>query len=258
MFSRRPREGIPAGITVHAQPVIPEPLDVSGLLAWFRSDMGCSAAAWVDSAGANDLAQGTAGNQSAYSASDANFAGHPSLTFDGVDNFMQASAGTICSGVSGTDTPITVLMAVKNTGVTGTRAYMEWDAAGAVSPRFAVPYRNAATPRLFRTDNAASNVDAVLAGAVLTTAPSIYTLSFSGTTGQMFVNGVALAAAAACNVGVCTFDLFTLGCAAPSSTESLFCDFSIAELAIFGRQLTAGEQLAIERMMGTRYGITVA
>ena len=171
---------------------------------------------------------------------------------------MQRSAGTVCTGVSGADHAMTIIMAVKNTAVAGVRAYMEWDAAGAGSPRYAVPYRNGATPHLFRTDDAAVNVDATIGGAVLATAPAIYTVSFSGTAGQMFVNGTSLGAAVACNVGACTFDLFTLGCAAPAGTESLFCDFSIAELAIFGVQLSAANQLAIERYMGARYGIAVA
>ncbi len=60
---------------------------------WARADLGITiatgASVWADQSGkGRDLIQGTAARQPGFNATDANFNGHPSLTFDDVDDFM--------------------------------------------------------------------------------------------------------------------------------------------------------------------------
>lgn len=70
------------------------------ILGWWRSDLGITQSGtvsqWVDQKNGITLAQGTAGQRPTFSASDANFNGRPSITFDGSDDEI---FGTVATGV---------------------------------------------------------------------------------------------------------------------------------------------------------------
>lgn len=74
-------------------PPISSPRGVPGLYAAWMADAGISSgAAWTDqSDNAFQLTQGTAGNRPTYVAADAD--GRPSVSFDGVDDFLAGPAG---------------------------------------------------------------------------------------------------------------------------------------------------------------------
>lgn len=83
------------------QAVAQAPATISDLKVWFRADRGVTlngstVSAWADQAalgGAQDMSQGTAAEQPTYVASDADFAGQPSLQFDGTtDKLIAATA----------------------------------------------------------------------------------------------------------------------------------------------------------------------
>jgi hypothetical protein len=68
-----------------------------GPLAWYRSDLGVTVATgvseWQDQSGnGHHLVQAVGANQPAYSASDADFGGKPSVTFDGVNDALNEAA----------------------------------------------------------------------------------------------------------------------------------------------------------------------
>lgn len=72
------------------------PSDISGLYTWYRSDQGITIATgvsqWNDLSGnAKHLTQATGANQPAYNATDSNFNNHPSLTFDGSNDYLSAA-----------------------------------------------------------------------------------------------------------------------------------------------------------------------
>lgn len=73
------------------------PLQFSGLEAWFRSDRGITlngsdVSTWADQSGnGNDLSQGSDSKQPLFNAIDSNFNGRPSLTFDGIDDFLRSA-----------------------------------------------------------------------------------------------------------------------------------------------------------------------
>lgn len=68
------------------------PASLPGLQVWLRSDLGITlngstVSAWADQSGlGNHFTQGTAAVQPAYSSSDANFAGKPSVRFTATDS----------------------------------------------------------------------------------------------------------------------------------------------------------------------------
>jgi hypothetical protein len=75
---------------------VPDMADIFGadLIAWWRSDLdyflnGSNVASWVDQVAGYVLAQADAAKQPAFNASDAAFNGRPSITGDGVDDFLR-------------------------------------------------------------------------------------------------------------------------------------------------------------------------
>ena len=84
MFHRRPVEGIPAGITAHDQPVIPNEVGLSGLVLYLNAGLGITVtglgvSTWADQSGGGlDFTQGTDANRPA-STTDS---GTPSVFFD--------------------------------------------------------------------------------------------------------------------------------------------------------------------------------
>jgi hypothetical protein len=74
MISRRPIEGIPAGIVAHAQPTIPNEIQLSGLLLWLPARVAGSVTlaadkvtTWTDQSGAAyAFTQGTDANRPTY------------------------------------------------------------------------------------------------------------------------------------------------------------------------------------------------
>lgn len=100
--------------------VLFSPLDISGLVGWWRADLGITIAtgvsAWTDQSGTgNHLAQGAPANQPLFSASVAALGGRPALTYDGTAKWIFrdplvgviAQPYTIASAWSLTDNTLT-------------------------------------------------------------------------------------------------------------------------------------------------------
>lgn len=72
------------------------PASVSGLFGWWRADasditIATGVSAWVDRVNGHALTQATGANQPSFSASDANFNDHGSITFDGSNDYLMSS-----------------------------------------------------------------------------------------------------------------------------------------------------------------------
>lgn len=82
----------------HGAVVVPPPLLIPDLAAWYRADRGVTLAsgvvsAWADQSGSGKtLSQGTAGARPTPVASNAAFNGQPTLSFDGGDSLVAAVA----------------------------------------------------------------------------------------------------------------------------------------------------------------------
>lgn len=90
------------------------PRDVPGCLLWLRADLGVTigtgVATWADQSGnGHNATQATGSKQPIRNATDADFAGLPSLHGDGVDDYMDVALDL--TGVAS----VTVLMAVRAT-----------------------------------------------------------------------------------------------------------------------------------------------
>jgi hypothetical protein len=80
------------------------PTDIDGCVLWLRADLGITEAGsgvsvWADQSGnGNDFVQGTDSARPPYTASDPDFNGHPSLSFDGsADHLVIDTLGSLSS-----------------------------------------------------------------------------------------------------------------------------------------------------------------
>jgi hypothetical protein len=97
--------GIGIGIPFGARSVVAEfsPTDLDGVLLWLRSDVatvtGSGVSLWPDQSGGGvDWVQTTDGARPPYTASDPDFNGHPSLSFDGsADHLVIDTLGSLSS-----------------------------------------------------------------------------------------------------------------------------------------------------------------
>lgn len=97
MFHRRPVEGIPAGITAHDQPLMPEWIEALAPVLWIPPESlegtaaDAAVATWPDwSDATNDAVQGTGSLRPLYRLTGgAN--GHPNVEFDATDDYLNAA-----------------------------------------------------------------------------------------------------------------------------------------------------------------------
>jgi hypothetical protein len=81
------------------------PTSIAGCVLWLRSDLGITigtgVSAWADQSGSGGSgSQGTAANQPAYAASDANFNGKPSVTYNGTTSYMTGAVALSSTAAS--------------------------------------------------------------------------------------------------------------------------------------------------------------
>lgn len=227
------------------------PTSLSGLQAWWKSGVGVTlnsttVSQWDDQSGnGNNLTQGTAANQPTYNATDANWNGLASISFDGSNDFLKAHS--LAAMFQGTDTPYTIVTAVKR-GAGGTFRFLlgsnesvSGNAQTAIGQRYNstdeyVIYKRDDTTTSAATEKGTANNNAV-----------IIRWQHSGTVAEVFVNGSSVGSGAN-DVGILTSqDLFTLGAfPTASSTAANFYVGEIVEVCIWNRLLTAGEQTQVE------------
>jgi hypothetical protein len=98
------RIGIPpGGGAAPVAPLDPDAAFGANLVAWWRSDLGCTVSQWDDQSGnAFHLTQATATNQPTIQAGV--FNGHDGVRFDGADNFMSNATLDIAAPGTGATT----------------------------------------------------------------------------------------------------------------------------------------------------------
>jgi hypothetical protein len=236
------------------------PTDLSGLEAWYKSGVGVTlnggdVSQWDDQSGnARHLTQGTAANQPLYNASDANWNGLASITFNGTSDFL------LCHAVApaifqGTDKAWTIVTAVKR-AAGGTYRFLlgSNDIAGGGNAQVVLSqkWNSVDDYVIYKRDTSGSSVDSHIGTSGDTAV--IIRWQHSGTLGEVYVNG-ASAGTSANNVGALTSqDAFCIG-AFPSglSSGATFWTGDIAEVVMYSRLLTAGEQTQIEDYFKSKF-----
>jgi len=222
------------------------PLTVSGLYAWFRSDLGISlngstVSAWADQSGnGRDLTQSTASKQPTYNATDSQYNNKPSLTFT-------AASQTVLTNSAYTFSTYTVFLVCKVT------------AAGYFFIRGTTPnldaYYSTGSPEMFcrRTGPLTSTKSFTVSQVSLT--PKTYMAIMDGThAGHLFkANGSTVTTSdgstnspGSASSGSGAFRLF-------SDNSSDFSSGTIAELIIYTPSISTFDILTIENYLRTRY-----
>ena len=229
------------------------PTDLSGLEAWYKSGVGVTlnggdVSQWDDQSGnARHLTQVTGSKQPLYNAADVNWNGLASITFNGTSDFL------LCHAVApaifqGTDKAWTIVTAIKRASGGTYRFFMgSNDIAGGGNAQVVLSHKwNSVDDYvIYKRDTAASNVDSHIGTS--NDNAVIIRWQHSGTVAEVYVNGTS-AGTSANNVGALTVqDVFCIG-AFPSGVSSgaTWWAGDIAEVVMYSRLLTAGEQLQIE------------
>lgn len=220
------------------------PRSLSGLVAWYRSDLGITIAtgvsAWADQSGSGDAnrnaAQGTGANQPTYTAADAAFGNQPSLTS------TAASNQCLFTGVWSVALPAvaTIVLVGK---APNTRYACD---ALTLAPQYAC-YSQGSNWALLQT--------LIDSSGISSTSASVLVSRFNGAASKANVSSNT--AVTGLNVGTGTATGVTL---LNSAVGGGFADggATLAEIAYYNRLLTDAEVAAWNAYAGARYGLAIS
>jgi hypothetical protein len=204
---------------------------------------GGTLGSWLDRSGtAHHATQATLSLQPTYRAAGLN--GHPSLRFDGIDDYMRLASPLLTGS-----TPRTVVFVMRPTTI-GNRGIVDLGdgattgGAFMITPEYGV--RVQAGNRLFQ--QAASGAAEI----------GVVTLT-GGTTDAIAarINGVVLSPASTASVAINTTGLATVGSFTALLTNRYNFAGDIAEILVYNRALSAGEIDSVQRYLSGKYGIAV-
>lgn len=129
------------------------------------------------------------------------------LSFDGGDYLTTDALAAIASG---DDQPVTVIAKLKWDDLTGVTVWFGFGNSGTNTPYFWGYNNSGTTYSIYRQDDTSTNDSIATQTGINTTAYQIAELSFSGTQGTAYLNGVA-GTPASMDVGTITLDRATIG-----------------------------------------------
>lgn len=219
------------------------PLQISGLYLWLRADMGITIATgvsvWADQSGNGDAnrnaAQGTGANQPTYNATDANFAGKPSLTFAANSKLI---TGTWSVAIA---QPATVFVVGKQDSATPGRYAMD---SLSDPPQFALFGDGTNQSHQF------AGVDNVVAS---TSSPKVTVLEYNGASSKQYLS--SLTAAITGDAGTNGAAGLSIGNYAGSLANG---GWTLTEILVYNSILSASNRALVTKYLGSRYGITIS
>lgn len=222
------------------------PLTISGLYAWYRSDLGITlngstVSAWADQSGSGrHLTQATGSKQPTYNSTDSQYNNKPSLTFT-------AASQTVLTNSSFTWTTFTVFLVCKVT------------AAGYYFIRGTTPnidaYYSTGSPEMFCRRTGPLTSSKVFTVSQASSTPKTYMATMDGThAGHIFkANASAVTTTdgstgnpGSASSGSGSFRLF-------SDNSGDFSSGTIAELIIYTPSISASDITTLENYLRSRY-----
>ena len=156
------------------------------------------------------------------------------VDFDGASQYLSTTTGGILAAFSGADVPFSCLVTAR-IDASANHGILEWSDGGAARSEWRTNNTPPEVLRYRRVDDATTAV--TVTGALdVGTANTRFGLSFPGTTVSTYRARDLDSAAAACNVGTCTFSIFQLG-----KTTIGQLDGVVSECIILPRAMTAAE-----------------
>lgn len=228
-------------------------LDTAAAAALIGANSGFYATKYDQSGNARNSTQGTAGNQPLYVASAQN--SRPTARYAAASS-QYLIANAVADAFAGSDVACTIMSAVKFNSLA--TAGEVWSFGSSASNNQVMALSNTTTPEynVLRRDDAATS-KTFSAGTPTTSSMAILSLVFSGTVGQLFVNGTQIGSDTNLDVGALTVNRFAFG-ALLRSVASVFLSGDLPESLIHPTALSTANRLLIERNMGAYYGVTVA
>jgi hypothetical protein len=179
----------------------------------------------------------------------------PSLRLT-TDDFMTADA--IAAQFTGTDVPLSLAGVFSWDVVATNNSFVVLGKSGTNNSFFSAlgaSNTGGGRIRISRTDDAAVNDVELIGAAANIGGTGIHTvvIIFAGTTVSVWFDGVLVADTVPLDVGLATFNLFTLGCLRRSANSG-FVAGNFCEMSIYNRALTATEAQNIMATMKTEWG----
>lgn len=232
--------------------------------AWWRSDQRVvlssgGVASWTDLLNNYVLSQGTAAAQPTYSASDAALNNRPSITGDGIQQWLEYN-GVFASQFAGSDVPWSAYVIVRPASVATDGVFYGLSSSTVAGSRFHLTHvSSAAAWRSVRTDDAAASASQA-AGTVVANTNYLVRVHFTGAAVTIVANGTTVINALALDVGALTCDRFTVFAQRQAGGAPLsLLSGKIAEVAVFAGKPSAAEETAMVGSYFTpRYGAPVA
>ncbi len=226
------------------------------LYGWWSADRlslndGDAVSTWLDQSGRGNNA--VAGTAPVYKANIQN--NKPGVLFTSASSQYLIANGLV-PVATGTDIPLSVFVAFKQNTTTGSQDFVAWGSStNANSLMEAQAVATSSQARLFRRDDGGAFK---LAGSgTLNTSPHVMAATFSGTTGSTWLDGVNLASGTDMDVGAITFDRCALG-AQLRAAAAAFLNGYLFEVLVYASEISTGQRRAIERALGSKWGIPVS
>lgn len=249
-----------------------DPRSISGALLWLNaSDAtsltldGTAVTAWASRVGSLSVTQSVVNNAPAYASSVSGLNNNPALLFDGSNDVLLNTS----SGLLDANQSATILIAHRIGTATGNRVV--FDIAQGAGPGNAIGgLKRFLTSQSYNTSLApyfATSQRDFVFGNSLSAADTSYVhciafdaaVNSSATNPLYYRNGVGSARTVLVGSDgsmASTPTRFSVGNGSQGASE--FYSGHLAEILVYGRVLSDGERLAIERYYGAKYGISVA
>lgn len=224
------------------------PRNLTGILAWWRADLGISlgtgVSAWADQSGNGDAnrnaTQGTAANQPTYIASDANFGNRASVSFDAAPKNLATGVWTVNLGA-----PYTMFLVARVVTANHNARVVASNGASAIDAYFG----NIATQLYTDGPLGSYTQEALAIGAA--PASRIVLASTAGPTSEMYSNSAVANQAFGGFTNANTSTAVTIG---NYIVPGPYWGWDIAELGFVNRLLTAAEIVRLNAYFRSRYG----
>lgn len=228
---------------------LPAPLTVPGLMAWYEADFGVTTvsgrvSAWADQSLAGDtnrtLIQGTAAFRPTFNAADANFNGHPSMTFSGADPDFLNPTGNWSVSIA---QPITTFSVHSVSSLAAPVAYFD----------------DQATTNGFSLQQSAGGGFFARAGALLSSGsdntlnkPTVYAVVFNGNSSLLYDSAQTAVVTGAIGSNGSTGLVVGSSPGGGSALSGTMC-----ALLVYSGALTGAQRSVLWGYLGAKYGVTI-
>jgi hypothetical protein len=227
------------------------PARLTSLRAWYRSDLGITLSgsdvtAWADQSGiGNHLTDGgVSARRPAYSASDAAFGSRPSLTFDGVAEYLSDAAFSL-----GGDTALcSIAMLYQQVGYTSGDVVVIYNTGGNNRPVFLQP----ATANALAWLPAGGATQSVTTTAFNDSIARLVIGTWDGGTGRLYTGSTQEDSDVNAGADFADGGAFAVGATTAGSVPA---SFRVAELIVQRAAMTEAERTALHAYAISRYGV---